>query len=299
MYTEMAENDQNEEAKRGGSSRERVILTPIGSLTPPHALDPKSAQAFWRDWPSQVFLMEILKPYRHLLRSEHSVKNLAINARRALLQTCGFFEPSTSDIDDENVQKIWEDSIHQAMTIESSKSNDLIQFWKDQGKSNQRQLEWALMDCAPGCQFQLHAHPNIELVYCVQGELHEVRLDDSEDGVLTTVFETTGNMTKNHNPGVIGPSLVGCLRPWRFGTLSQGQWLVNRVGTIHKSFTATKGDGCVLLALWGGSHADIPREPTIVTKALEVMDERLDCSCRDSDWIDETFLPDSEKQSSV
>ena len=33
------------------------------------------------------------------------------------------------------------------------------------------------MDCVSGCQFRLHAHPNIELVYCLRGELHEIRME--------------------------------------------------------------------------------------------------------------------------
>jgi hypothetical protein len=214
------------------------------------------------------------------------------------------------------VQTAWERAIHLAIATNSNNNNndddvnnnggntvtnmnDLIEFFRDGGTSNDRQLEWALMDCAPGCQFQLHAHPNLELVCCLRGELHEVRLVEEEGVDLVRDFEMTGEQTTNKNPQVIGPSLLGCSRPWRFGTLSQGRWLVNRVGTIHKSFTATNGDGCLLLALWGGAHANILQEPSVVVQAVEAMDRKLNCSCRGGEWISETFLPDSEKASSL
>jgi len=348
--------------------RERVIVTPLGLLTvnvnstssssssssPPTSLSVAGTSTNTRNtqwqsnWPSCEFLNTALEPYRHdlVLNQQHQHQEYwQVQARRALLQECGFLKAettkssSTDSLDrsetDENmaVQMMWdhvitlalqditnhEDSVdfdNNSNDIDSGSGkrrgrtrleddNNLIDFFRNEGKSNHRQLEWALMDCAAGCQFHLHAHPNLELVYCIKGELHEVRLveedvdDDQEDEGrfrLVTEFEETGEITKNQNPQVIGPSLIGCTRPWRFGTLSQGRWLVNRVGTIHKSFTATKGDGCILLVLWGGSHANIPQEPHMVVQAVKTMDNKLDCSCRGGEWMTETFLPESEKR---
>jgi hypothetical protein len=271
---------------------------------------PPSIQDGWREWPSNEFFINALQAYRHLLLPDdpsNREDDWQIQARRALLQEYGLLNrETTADSDRMAVQNAWERAIKKVAVTNDNNDNvgdadetksptDLIEFFRDGGKSNDRQLEWAIMDCAPGCQFQLHAHPNLELVYCLKGELHEVRLIQEENVALARDFETTGEQTKNQNPQVIGPSLLGCSRPWRFGTLSQGQWLVNRVGSIHKSFTAAKGDGCILLALWGGSHANIPHEPSVVVEAVETMDRRLDCSCRGGEWIAETFLPDSEK----
>ena len=81
--------------------------------------------------------------------------------------------------------------------------------------------------------------------------------------------------------------------------------MVNEVGSIHKSFTATNGNGCVLLCLWGGSHADIADELALVTDAVEMMDRRLtdECGCHPSDGdfesIQEIFLPESERSKAL
>lgn len=293
-------NEQN------SKKRERVILTPLGLMP-----TIESPLEFWEEWPSNEFLRNTLHPYRHLIRKgqkqeeEDHEEDWQIQARRALLEECGFLPENSSKrnetmtVDDAiRVQTIWDQVIQQAAeaeilmndtnieTMSTPKNCDLIEFFKEGGKSNHRQLEWALMDCAPGCQFQLHAHPNLELVYCIKGALHEVRLLEVDNLDLVRDFEVTGKITSNNNPQVIGPSLMNSSsRPWRFDTLSQGHWLVNRVGTIHKSFTATKGDGCILLVLWGGSHANISQEPSVVRDAVEAMDRKLgrvDYSCTSS-----------------
>lgn len=162
--------------------------------------------------------------------------------------------------------------------------NDLMELLRT-GKSNQRPLQWTLMDCSPGCQFRLHAHPNMELVYCIKGALHEIRMEGSP---WTKTFDTA---TEGQ---LVGPSVTQLQRPWKFGTLQEGTWLVNEVGSIHKSFTASNC-GCKLLVLWGGSHANIPDEPSMISDAVFSMDERV-CSCtHDGETISETFLPASER----
>ena len=175
------------------------------------------------------------------------------------------------------------------------------------------------MNCRPGTQFQLHAHPNLELVYCEQGALHEIRM---EGDPLTNHFDEC-NQDPNNAPRhrqqscrrVQGPNLTSLQRSWRFATLPEGRWLVNEVGSIHKSFTSTASTGCRLLALWGGSHANILHPPVSVNiqEAVEVTDHKLGllrqwanvtttnntsstdhCDCTNWASISETFLPESE-----
>lgn len=101
---------------------------------------------------------------------------------------------------------------------------------------------------------------------------------------------------------VKGPNLSMLQRQWKFGTLREGAWLVNEAGSVHKSFTATSGNGCTLITLWSGSHADIlepefPVEPN-VQQAVDKMDQRLaTCKCS-SNWkqLEETFLPALERR---
>jgi hypothetical protein len=145
------------------------------------------------------------------------------------------------------------------------------------------------MDIAPGTQFDLHAHPNIELVYFIRGALHDIRMSGEPI------------QRKFASGKVCGPNLTQLDRSWYFGTQSQGEWLVNEVGSIHKSFTATNGNGCLFMCLWGGRHADIQQEPERVNvqQALEQMDKKLStCDCTKWDKISETFLPASERRSS-
>ena len=165
--------------------------------------------------------------------------------------------------------------------------DDLTEFMKT-SKSCGRQLQWTVMDCARATQFKLHAHPNLELIYCARGALHEIRMSGEP---FSRDFGPTGE--------VQGPNLSQLSRPWQFATLNQGQWLVNEVGSIHKSFTATN-QGCTLLVLWGGSHADVSPEqhPKLVDvqQALNTMDNRL-CDCSKGEKLSETFLPASERGS--
>ena len=144
-------------------------------------------------------------------------------------------------------------------------------------------------------QFNLHAHPNLELVYCARGELHEVRMDGPP---VPNQYEPHPTQKER----VKGPNLSYMRRPWKFGTLREGNWLVNEAGSIHKSFTATSGKGCLLVTLWSGSHANIlegeePVEPN-VQDAVDRMDKEIErCECK-SDWqsLEQTFLPASERR---
>ena len=157
------------------------------------------------------------------------------------------------------------------------------------------------MECGPACQFKLHAHATIELVYCLEGTLFEVRMD--------------GEPMKVSNTGEAGPDLTNSRRPWKFQSLHQGQWLVNECGSIHKSFTATTNnsnkskpamtEGCVLFVMWGGFHADIVagQEPRSINvdETVNNMDEKIsspvesDGCCEMDGILEETFLPASER----
>jgi hypothetical protein len=144
-------------------------------------------------------------------------------------------------------------------------------------------------------QFNLHAHPNLELVFCLQGELHEVRM---EGPPLPNTYDPHPTMADR----VKGPNLSSLRRPWRFATLREGTWLVNEAGSIHKSFTATSGSGCRLLTLWSGSHANIlegeePADPNVGDTVNRMDQEIARCQCS-SDWrrLEQTFLPASERR---
>lgn len=196
------------------------------------------------------------------------------------------------------INSIWEEQCALAtsgVVSSSTEDKDLREFLIS-GLSNGRKLQWSMMQCGPGKQFQLHAHPNFEICYCLRGALHEIRMNGQP---LTKTFEADTKSDDTSSNVLKGPDLSSLGRSWNFATLREGEFLINEVGSIHKSFTATNGEGCQLLLLWGGSHADITsdKEPKtlIVQDALEKMDKKLcDCVANKTDIVPETFLPESE-----
>jgi hypothetical protein len=283
----MAEAPKNKE-----SARERVIVQQFESI--------EGGSPLPTDWPHGKILMEmmankgfdaikigdeaywqasarlaLMRKYKHLPDDfKVSYTHTDTGSRQLVL--------TINDI--AKIQTTWEKLLHE------NSNDDLAEFLRT-SLSSGRQLHWSVMDCAPGTQFNMHAHPNIEVVYCIRGALHEIRMSGEP-------FERSFKSGK-----VYGPNLTQLDRSWYFGTLPQGEWLVNEVGSIHKSFTATNGDGCLLMCLWGGGHADIKQgeepERVDVQQALCRMDEKLStCDCTKWDQISETFLPLSERRGS-
>ena len=247
-------------------------------------------------------------------RNLPSPEVLGLTARCALLVKHKFLENSSKTSKDQ-VDKIWKelwkhDKIShyfdgkdgstnrcEALQDIGKTQNQLLEKTQNQlleliqtKKSNGITLKWTIMDCLPGTKFKLHAHPNIELVYCLQGELHEIRMDGPP---VQNIF------CRNQDGKTIGPDLSNCSRSWHFDTLPHGKWLVNEVGSVHQSFTSSK-KGAILIALWS-SHADIDdgKEP----KGLHLGDiiDSVDKKCcyeneNSSSLIGETFLPASERR---
>lgn len=254
------------------------------------------------------------------------------SARRALLQKFGYFLNHSDNYRSNNskesvgltflpgeieaIQCLWKKvvdeivdhrnikdegiPIHQEMI---SSQKDFIEFVLTQcSKSNNRQLQWSVISCPRGVQFPLHAHPNLELIYCLRGVLFEIRMHG--EPITRTFEECETSDDSESNGNVIGPNLTDERRSWSFGTLKTGQWLVNEVGSVHKSFTSVRSDGdCDLLVLWGGSHANILHPPITpnIQEAVDVMGDKLqidDSCCSNSihQIVPETFLPDSERR---
>lgn len=230
------------------------------------------------NWPDGDFLRRIVSKYvasdsnkTPLLPSPEMWQT---NARWALLKSwdliaCDDCSDAFSSNDQRAaaVQLAW-----QRLVLESKRlvtpQNDLHEFLST-ARSLGRRLQWSVLECPAGSQFRLHVHPNLELVYCIRGKLHEMRwMGDPKS------YKSGG--------------------PWKFASLGAGEWLVNQSGSIHKSFTSSNED-CVLLALWGGSHQDLA-ELTAVTDVVIAADEKL-CQgdCTNTMLIQPIFLPDSER----
>jgi hypothetical protein len=268
-----------------------------------------------RQWPSGDFLMRALGEEKEVNPEQMGDPAYwQASARWALLRKYGYDDDEipTEDqayqtaqgsrrlvfTDDqiEAIQNKWDSLVttvqSESEPASSDNDNDLLGFIRH-SRSKNRVLQWDIMFFGAGTQFNMHAHPNLELVYCAQGALHQIRMEGEP--------WDQGYEPRPDDPSKLkGPNLTQLNRPWHFGSLRQGEWLVNEAGSIHKSFTATSGDGCLLLTLWSRLHANVvtEEEPEKVNiqKALDTMDDRLgQCDCTKWDTISETFLPESEK----
>ena len=137
----------------------------------------------------------------------------------------------------------------------------------------------------------MHAHPSVELIVPLVGELWERRLigatmsaeplkrseglsipsaadkfyeDPSDDEMARAKKSLQSSMGTITSLGTEGRVVDR--------STSEGQVLFNSVGSIHQSYTKEKG--CLLLALWSGMHADI-----------------VDCSCCEGIEGANLFLP--------
>ena len=129
------------------------------------------------------------------------------------------------------------------------------------GMSNGRQLTWNIMVIDANMRFRLHAHPNIELIYVVEGAMHEYR-EVSEDSSIPDYPEPppSGHC---EGPRLDSADLQAKLRFER-RIVPTGECLFNPLSSIHLSFTLPK---TTLIVIWGGGHANVPL--TALPKAVE------------------------------
>ena len=169
-------------------------------------LDEIAADNIGPDWPSGKMILDSLKSKNvSILGFQENPEYWQASARWALLKGSGILDDSglsvayesgqgsnilrISDRDMEDINQQW-----QKVLGRDDLCNDLTELLGTR-KSNKRSLKWTFMDCSPGCQFNLHAHPNIELVYCCRGQLHPSEVIYNEISKITSgeLTETTRN----------------------------------------------------------------------------------------------------------
>ena len=74
------------------------------------------------------------------------------------------------------VASIIEKAINNYSNSNAVYRDDILEIISHNHLSNGRVLKWNIMSIAPNVQFQLHAHPNLELIWVVSGAMHEYRL---------------------------------------------------------------------------------------------------------------------------
>jgi quercetin dioxygenase-like cupin family protein len=156
---------------------------------------------------------------------------------RLLHQTCGLDLSA-------DWESSWQDNASALFAAKAgSGPQDFAQFLQT-GESNGREMSWTVISIPPNRSFPLHAHPSIEVIYVAKGVMHELRLIGQAP-------------TQDFGPQLEGPDLSNRTKDsFAHHAISQGEMLVNEIGSVHQSYT--KGEGCVLLCLWSSAHADIP-----------------------------------------
>jgi acetolactate synthase-1/2/3 large subunit len=160
------------------------------------------------------------------------------------------------------------------LNISSQKFSDInakaeLDDFVHSGRSNGRSMCYGSFRIGPNLTFPLHAHPNIECIYVVSGTIHERRLKGEPP--LRGPFQSEYSLD------------LSDLNAENFVTRSfkQGEFLVNEIGSVHRSFTLE--DGAELFCLWGGSHCDVPVRYTPEAEQTQEQKAKKDKSC--SAWI--------------
>lgn len=139
--------------------------------------------------------------------------------------------------------------------------NDL-EFIMHGGKSNGRMLRVDIIEIDPFTSFQLHAHPNIEVIFVLQGSIYEYRKTfTDEEKVIFEVNEQVGPdlSRRKDNKFELRHTIAGMGIGNNDDNHNEDDltgFLVNERGSIHLTFT--QQDGAKLLVMWSGGHANIP-----------------------------------------
>lgn len=79
--------------------------------------------------------------------------------------------------DSHKFQQIIQYFLQQYFIVEKSQFlSHYNDFLLHEGRSNERQLRWDIMYIPANLSFNLHAHPNIEIIWVLSGTIHEYRL---------------------------------------------------------------------------------------------------------------------------
>lgn len=145
--------------------------------------------------------------------------------------------PISNNLFQETILYVLETYFQENLTLQS----DLVDF-QSHGTSCQRRLRWEIMHIPKHMSFPLHAHPNIEVICVLQGEIHEYRMIGSPFKRSFQPQETMGpsfvddqiNRQFDHkvHPAIDLSKSIDLTKE-EFAK----SFLVNEVGSIHLTFT--------------------------------------------------------------
>jgi hypothetical protein len=84
-----------------------------------------------------------------------------------------------NNIDFQFTNEEFSTSVREVLTSYLSSIHKLEEYdeFSKTGKSNGRDMKWDIITISPNTSFKLHAHPNIEIIYVIQGAIHEYRYE--------------------------------------------------------------------------------------------------------------------------
>ena len=134
------------------------------------------------------------------------------------------------------------------------------------GRSNGRPMQYARMRIDAGKSFTLHAHPNMEIDFVMEGTMYERRLK-------AEYWNETKNFGQEYSTD------LSSLPPEAFETrkFTKGQVLLNETGSIHRSYTVAE-EGVDLFVLWGGGLCNVPDKFTPESERVEKSPPVGNCS---------------------
>ena len=144
--------------------------------------------------------------------------------------------------------------------------------------------------------FNLHAHPNIEIIWVLSGTIHEYRLVNNTNPtdfvqvrfqslvhhiitylsyLLLNPQQYLAEREDKTSPSIKGPNLANVsdlqfvynsvsaipeteLTPEISMERLRSAFIINEIGSIHLSFT--RDEETILLVVWSGGHANVPKD---------------------------------------
>ena len=138
------------------------------------------------------------------------------------------------------------------------------------GISNSHPLCLQLLACPKDFKFLPHAHPNVELMFPIVGECWEKRYPGVPIPALNlrrkdpAYSHPTPEELEKLTAQLKQPGICHFLdhKESFDRVIHQSQILYNPAGSVHQSYT--KNDGCLLVVLWSGLHANFDKKDDLL-----------------------------------
>lgn len=181
-----------------------------------------------------------------------------------------------------NESQVFDDQF-QASILVAMTAKSLLEEVVSKGMSNGHPLMLQFLACPPNFNFALHSHASVELDIPLIGELWEKYLHgvtmnptllartsplvvNDEDRMLynpPSEIEIKSESLALTNKVYEQVSSLGKAGKFVDQVNFEGSVIYNEIGSIHQTYT--KDQGCLILALWCGAHANIDQKKCCCT----------------------------------